>query len=101
MNVGGKHYRTVWVEAKDPGVVRIIDQRALPFRFVDEALGTVEEVAQAIREMHVRGAGCIGATAGYGIYLAVREARESADFEKSLSGAATALRASPWRAARA
>lgn len=93
MKVGGKRYRTVWVEATDPGVVRIIDQRALPFRFVEEALGTVEEVARAIREMHVRGAGCIGATAGYGMYLAVREARKAADFEKAIAEAAATLRA--------
>jgi methylthioribose-1-phosphate isomerase len=50
--------------------VQIIDQRHLPHRFVIEELRTVSQVAVAIREMHVRGAGLIGATAGYGMYLA-------------------------------
>ena len=69
MKIDGKHYRTVW---KAPGnsSIQIIDQRYLPFRFVVEDLNTVEDVATAIRDMHVRGAGCIGATAGYGMYLA-------------------------------
>jgi len=52
--------------------VQLIDQRALPHRFVIEDVKTVEEMAVAIREMHVRGAGLIGAAAGYGMYLALR-----------------------------
>jgi methylthioribose-1-phosphate isomerase len=65
----------------------IIDQRKLPHRFVIEELATVEQVAVAIRDMHVRGAGLIGATAGYGMAIAASTApaefdaflRESAD----------------------
>ena len=72
MNVKGKHYRTVWL-ADDGRRIAIIDQRHLPHRFVIEELSTVEEVAVAIREMHVRGAGLIGAAAGYGMYLAACE----------------------------
>ncbi len=93
MKVGDRDYRTVWVEAGSEGRVRIIDQRALPFRFVVEDMTSVAMVAEAISEMHVRGAGCIGATAGYGIYLAVREARAEADFKKALEERAAALRA--------
>ncbi len=74
MLVGGKHYHTVWQEPGDPAAVWIIDQRKLPFRFETERLTTVGEVATAIRDMHVRGAGCIGATAAWGMYLAAREA---------------------------
>jgi methylthioribose-1-phosphate isomerase len=62
--------RTVWAAAGHPPSVRIIDQRQLPWRLVVEELRRVEDVATAIRDMHVRGAGCIGATAAYGMWLA-------------------------------
>lgn len=79
MNVYGKHYRTIWVKEDDPQVVQIIEQRLLPHKFVIEDLTTVDEVARAIKEMHVRGAGLIGATAGYGMYIAALHApRDSA-----------------------
>ncbi len=71
MLVSGIPHRTVWFEA---GAVRILDQRLLPWRVEVVALGSVAEVAVAIRDMAVRGAGCIGATAGYGMALAAREA---------------------------
>lgn len=79
MHVDGKPYRTIWWEA-DSDTVRIIDQRRLPFAFEIETLPTTESVAVAIHDMHVRGAGCIGATAGFGLYLAAKEAREAGDF---------------------
>ena len=62
--------RTVWAPATPCKTVRIIDQRQLPWALVLEDLHTVENVATAIRDMHVRGAGCIGATAAYGMWLA-------------------------------
>ena len=74
MNVYGEHYRTIWVKEDDPSVVQIIDQRHLPHKFVVEDLTTVDDVARAIQEMHVRGAGLIGATAGYGMYIAALHA---------------------------
>jgi methylthioribose-1-phosphate isomerase len=89
MNVRGVHYRTVWLKADDPRCVQIIDQRQLPHRFVIEELRTVAEVAVAIRDMHVRGAGLIGAIAGYGMYLATLEDPSDAAVER----AATALKA--------
>ncbi|MDO9303196.1 MAG: hypothetical protein Q7T89_17535, partial [Anaerolineales bacterium] len=70
MNIQGKHYRTVWLKPDDPSVVQIIDQRHLPFHLLIEDLRTPEEAAIAIKEMHARGAGLIGAMAGYGMYLA-------------------------------
>jgi len=76
MDIEGTAYRTVWQCGDDRGVVRVIDQRALPFRLVIEDLRTVGELCEAIRTMCVRGAGCIGATAGWGMYLAAREAAE-------------------------
>jgi methylthioribose-1-phosphate isomerase len=74
MNVHGQHYRTIWLKADDPSVVQIIDQRALPFHFAIKDLTTVDEVAVAIKDMLVRGAGLIGATAGYGMYIAALRA---------------------------
>ena len=93
MRVGDRYYRTVWIEDGVDGLVRVIDQRASPFRFVVEDLTTAGMVAEAIREMDVRGAGCIGATVGYGMYPAMREAAEKADFEKALAERAAMLRA--------
>jgi methylthioribose-1-phosphate isomerase len=75
MRVNGTPYRTVWMEADDPAGLHLIDQRALPRRFVTLRLQSVAETCTAIREMYVRGAGCIGATAGFGMYLAARAAR--------------------------
>lgn len=74
MNVDGKHYRTIWLKPDDPSVVQIIDQRRLPYEFIIEDLTTVDDMAVAIKDMHVRGAGLIGAAAGYGMYLAALRA---------------------------
>ena len=71
MNVAGHPYRTIWLKPDDGRVVQLIDQRALPHRFVVEEVRTVEQMAVAIKDMHVRGAGLIGAAAGYGMYLAM------------------------------
>ena len=90
MNVNGTPFRTIWLHDSER-VVQIIDQRALPHHFVIENIETVEQMAVAIREMHVRGAGLIGAAAGFGMYLGAVEARRAADFEKSLALSAAAL----------
>lgn len=70
MNVQGRHFRTIWEDVGGYPLVRIIDQRHLPHRFIIEEISTVEGMASAIREMHVRGAGLIGAAAGYGMAIA-------------------------------
>jgi methylthioribose-1-phosphate isomerase len=69
MNVSGTHYRTIWLS--QPGRVRVIDQSRLPFEFVLLDLETLEDAAHAIRSMIVRGAPLIGATAAYGMALAL------------------------------
>jgi methylthioribose-1-phosphate isomerase len=74
MNVNGKHYRTIWPKKDNPLVIEIIDQRYLPHSFIIEELKTVDDFAAAIRDMHVRGAGLIGATAAYAIYCAALHA---------------------------
>jgi methylthioribose-1-phosphate isomerase len=95
MNVNGTHFRTIWVKSDDPTVVQIIDQRPLPHEFIIEDLTTVDEVAAAIKEMHVRGAGLIGATAGYGMYIAALQApQKSANaFMDAVEAAGEQLRA--------
>ncbi len=76
MKVDGQHYRTIWENPADETAVEIIDQRRLPHRFITVSLRTVEDAFTAIRDMLVRGAGLIGATAGYGMYLAARDGRD-------------------------
>jgi methylthioribose-1-phosphate isomerase len=93
MKVGGQHFRTIWLNPVNEQVVELIDQRFLPHRFVIEQVTTVEQMATAIREMHVRGAGLIGASAGYGMYLATLEAGKSISFDKHLTDAAARLAA--------
>jgi methylthioribose-1-phosphate isomerase len=77
----------------DERVVQLIDQRFLPYDFVIEEVRSVEQMATAIREMHVRGAGLIGASAGYGMYLAVLEAACGDAFDEHITRAAAQLRA--------
>ena len=72
--------------------MQLIDQRLLPHRFVIEDVRTVEQMATAIREMHVRGAGLIGASAGYGMYLAAIEAAPG-KLDEQLIRAAAQLKA--------
>jgi methylthioribose-1-phosphate isomerase len=93
VKVRGQHYRTIWPNETDSRVVHLIDQRFLPHRFVIEEVRTAEEMASAIREMHVRGAGLIGAAAGYGMYLATLEATAGPSFEDDLVAAAGRLKA--------
>ena len=91
MLVKGKHFRTIWLNESNDKAVQIIDQRFLPHQFIIEDLTTVSEVINAIKEMHVRGAGLIGATAGYGMYLATLEALSSNSFDLYLSHMAQEL----------
>src|SRR6187549_3579089 len=93
VKVGGKHFRTIWRKPDDERVVQLIDQRFLPHDFVIEEVRSVEQMATAIREMHVRGAGLIGASAGYGMYLAALEAARQNSFDDYMIGAAAQLRA--------
>jgi methylthioribose-1-phosphate isomerase len=74
MNVKGIHYRTIWVKEKNPQIIEIIDQRFLPHEFIVEELATLDDFIAAIRDMHVRGAGLIGATAAFAMYCAALHA---------------------------
>lgn len=71
MKINGKHYRTIWLNP-DGTSVDIIDQTKLPHKFETLTLRTLEDAARAIATMQVRGAPLIGATAAYGVALALR-----------------------------
>jgi methylthioribose-1-phosphate isomerase len=92
VKVNGKHYRTIWRDPVEEGVIELIDQRFLPHQFVIEAIRSAPEMATAIREMHVRGAGLIGAAAGYGVYLAVCEHQGATDFDMKIAAQAALLK---------
>jgi methylthioribose-1-phosphate isomerase len=70
MKISGAPYRTIW--PTDTGSVRVIDQSRLPFVFATLDLDSLDDAARAIRSMVVRGAPLIGATAAYGLALAIR-----------------------------
>ena len=71
MKVDGKNMRSIWLEA-DAWSVGAIDQSLLPHRFATLRLTTLDDAARAIATMQVRGAPLIGATAAYGVCLALR-----------------------------
>ena len=91
MKVKGKNFCTIWIKNGDRKTIQIIDQRSLPHDFIIEDLNTVDQVASAIREMHVRGAGLIGVTAGYGMYIAALQAISSDSFNKHMQLSANKL----------
>src|SRR5579859_502106 len=70
MKVQGKPTRTIWVEAEG-AAVGIIDQTRLPHEFVTRRIESADSMAEAIRSMRVRGAPLIGASAAYGLALAL------------------------------
>ena len=82
MNIEGRHYRTIWPLA-DGGAVEVIDQTALPHRFATLRLDNVESAVHAIKTMVVRGAPLIGATAAYGLALALREDPSDAGLQRA------------------
>ena len=82
MKVDGKHFRSIWREP-DGWSVGAIDQRRLPHEFVVARLTNCAEAADAIRSMLVRGAPLIGATAAYGMALAMRDDSSDAAIERA------------------
>jgi methylthioribose-1-phosphate isomerase len=71
MKVKGTHYRSLWWN-HDDDVLEIIDQRSLPYEFDIRQVKTMREFEDSIVEMRVRGAPLIGATAAYGMALAMK-----------------------------
>ncbi len=84
MNVRGRAMRTIW-PAADGHAVEIIDQTRLPHELVIVGLETLDDAAQAIATMQVRGAPLIGATAAYGMALAAAEDPSDRGLEAGMS----------------
>src|SRR6266849_5196773 len=82
MKVDGKHFRSIWLEP-DGWSVGAIDQRLLPHDFVVARLTDCDAAADAIRSMLVRGAPLIGATAAYGMALAMRADSSDAALDRA------------------
>jgi len=81
MKVYGRNTRTIWAEPD--GTVGIIDQTLLPHRYETASLTTLDDAVRAIRTMQVRGAPLIGATAAYGMYLALRADSSDGGLERA------------------
>ena len=82
MQVEGKSTRTIWLEP-DGWSVGIIDQTRLPHHFATARLASLEDAVRAISSMQVRGAPLIGATAAYGVCLALRRDASDASLERA------------------
>ena len=72
MKVNNIPYRSIWLN-NNGWAADIIDQTRLPHEFIIKTLSTMQDAAEAISVMRVRGAPLIGATAAYGLALAMRE----------------------------
>ena len=84
MKVGGVPYRSIFTTGEGR-VVRVIDQTLLPHRFETVRLDSAGDAARAIRDMVVRGAPLIGATAAYGVALAMRADASDESLEQALA----------------
>ena len=82
MKVDGRHFRSIWLEP-DGLTVGAIDQRRLPHEFIVARLTNADEAGDAIRSMLVRGAPLIGATAAYGMALAMRDDTSDAALDQA------------------
>ena len=80
MKINGKAFRTIWF---DNNIVKIIDQTKLPHQFIIKELKTVKDTILAIKNMEVRGAPLIGATAAYGMVLSIIEKNDQSFLKKS------------------
>ena len=81
MKIEGKEFNTIWFNETNQNV-QIIDQTKLPHKFIIKDLNTVEDAINAIKVMEVRGAPLIGATAAYGLVLAMKKNNDIEYLEK-------------------
>lgn len=84
MKVGDRHFRSIWADAPRSRV-HIIDQTRLPFAFETRALSTLEEAAEAIRAMRVRGAPLIGVAAAFGVALALERDNSTEGLKRAIA----------------
>jgi methylthioribose-1-phosphate isomerase len=82
MKVDGKHFRSIWLEP-DGWSLGAVDQRRLPHEFIIARIDNVDAAADAIRTMLVRGAPLIGATAAYGVALAMHADASDAALDRA------------------
>ncbi len=82
MKIDGKDTRTIWLE-RDNTSVGIIDQTLLPHRFATARLASLDDAVHAIKSMQVRGAPLIGASAAYGVWLALRADTSDENLERA------------------
>ncbi|WP_424970515.1 S-methyl-5-thioribose-1-phosphate isomerase [Dinoroseobacter sp. S76] len=80
MKIDGTHYRSLWWNA-EKGLLEIIDQRWLPHDFRVAPVASMQDYADAIFQMRVRGAPLIGATAAYGMAFAMAEDPSDANMD--------------------
>ena len=80
MHINGKAFRTIWFENN---IVKIIDQTKLPHKFIIKNLKNIKDAVNAIKTMEVRGAPLIGATAAYGLVLAIIERNDKSFLKKA------------------
>ena len=73
MRINNQHYKTVWIEGNE---VVMIDQNLLPFKLEFLKCPSYRDTAKAIKDMNTRGAGAIGATAGYAMAQAFVEGQK-------------------------
>jgi methylthioribose-1-phosphate isomerase len=79
MRIDGKSYRTIW--RAGPAAVEVIDQTRLPHELTFRRIDTLEGAVEAIKSMIVRGAPLIGASAAYGLAIALTKAGDDASLE--------------------
>ena len=91
VKIGGrkKHYKTIWWNS----AIKMIDQNALPSEFKVVQSKSLNETCKCIKNMTVRGAGAIGAAAGYAMAQGVKEAKEDANREEAKEAAKEAKEA--------
>src|ERR1700683_1116984 len=82
MNVDARPYRTLW-PTEDGRAIEVIDQTLLPHRFATRRIGDLDSAVEAIKTMVVRGAPLIGASAAYGLALALKDAADDAALERA------------------
>jgi len=82
MEIKGSPYRSIWLN-EDGCSVNIIDQTLLPHQFRVRTLRCMQDAAEAISAMRVRGAPLIGATAAYGVAMAMRDDPQDADLDQA------------------
>jgi methylthioribose-1-phosphate isomerase len=85
MKIDGTPYRSIWVDETDSWSVRIIDQTKLPWALDLVRITDMDTMAHAIKAMLVRGAPLIGASAAYGVALAMRADPSDANLANALA----------------